>query len=256
MSTPEGAAPTRPPVPPRVNGSHDIGGAAELGPVPVHEDGLVFPEPWEGVVMGMSLGGAVSGVYAIDQHRAAVGRIHPALYMATTYYEQWLYALETCLVGAGVVTREEIENRVTSVAENPDLPLPENDNPELTERMKMVIAHGIPEWDLDTEPVFSPGDRVRAKVVRVDSAGHTRMPGYAQGRTGVVEEVFPPEPRSNPVDAGGERPIEHVYRVCFKASDIWPDADPEDSVRVELWESYLETAGGNSPSESREEEVR
>lgn len=229
---------------PRVNGSHDVGGAAELGPVPVHEDGAVFPEEWEGLVMAMSLGGVVAGVFQRDQHRAAVGNIHPALYMATTYYEQWLYALETCLVQVGLVTRDEIEERVTAVAENPDLPLPENDKPELAEVMKMAIAHGIPECEIEEEPVFSPGDRVRAKIERVEPLGHTRMPAYAQGQVGVIEAVFPPQPGANPVDAGGEVPIEHVYRVCFRAGDIWPDADPSDSVRVELWEGHLEPADG------------
>lgn len=231
-----------PPVVPRINGPYDVGGAAELGPVPIHEDGAVFHEPWEGHVMAMSLGGVVSGVYRVDQHRAALNTVHPTLYMQTTYYEQWIHALETCLIRAGVVTRDEIESRVVAVAETPDFPMPDNDNPELTERMKMVIAHGIPEWELDEQPAFSPGDRVRSKIVRVGQLGHTRMPAYAQGRIGVVEEVFPPQPSSNPVDAGGEVPIEHVYRVGFRAQDLWPEADPNDSVKVELWEGHLEPA--------------
>jgi len=231
---------SEPPLLPRVNGSHDVGGAAELGPVPVHEDGPVFPEEWEGLVMAMSLGGAISGVYRIDQHRAAVGGIHPALYMATTYYEQWLYALETCLLRAGVVTRDEIESRVTEVAEDPEMELPAGENPELVERLKMVIAHGIPVWELEQEPIYSAGDRVRSQVVKVEPLGHTRMPGYAHGRVGVIEEVFPPQPKGNPVDAGAETPIEHVYRVCFRATDLWSGANPNDSVRVELWEGDLE----------------
>ncbi len=248
--------PGLPPVLPRVNGCYDVGGAAELGPVPVHEDGgPVFREPWEGLVMGMSLGGAISRVYAIDQHRAACGALHPAIYLATSYYEQWLYAVETCLVQAGVVTQDELERRFTEVAENPDLPLPENDNPELTEAMKMVIAHGIPGWELDTEPAFAVGDAVRAKVVRVEQwTGHTRMPAYVQGRVGVIEEVLWPEPLSNPVDAGGEHPIEQVYAVSFRASEIWPDANPNDTVRIQLWESHLEAAGAGPAAEQREEE--
>lgn len=250
----EQAKSTLPPVLPRVNGSYDVGGAAELGPVPVHGDRPVFPEAWEGLVMAMSLGGAVSGVYAIDQHRAAAGAIHPALYLATTYYEQWMYALETCLIGAGVVSYDEIERRVTEVAEDPDLPLPDNDDPELSERMKWVIAHGIPVWDLDTEPIFAVGDAVRAKAVRIEQwSGHTRMPAYVMGHVGVIEEVLWPEPLSNPVDAGGERPIEHVYAVCFKASDIWPEANPNDTVRIQLWESHLERADGASAPAPREE---
>jgi nitrile hydratase beta subunit len=250
----EQAKPDQPPMLPLVNGCYDIGGAAELGPVPVDDDGAVFREPWEGLVMGMSLGGVASGAFTRDQHRAAGGAIHPALYLAASHYEWWMYSLETILVRAGLVSRNEIESRVAEVTENPDLPLPDNDNAELTERIKMVIAHGIPGWELDTEPIFAAGDTVRAKVVRVEHwTGTTRMPAFVQGREGVIEAVLWPEPLSNPVDAGGDQPVEHLYAVRFQASDLWPDANPNDTIRIQLWESHLEPAGGASAAEPREE---
>lgn len=252
---PEHASLDSPALPPFVNGAYDIGGAAGLGPVLVDEDDAAFPEPWEGLVMAMSLGGAASGIFNRDQHRAASGAIHPALYLMSSHYEWWMHSLETCLVRAGFLSRDEIEKRVTEVAENPDLPLPDHDNPELAERIKMLIAHGFPGWELDAEPKFAAGDAVRAKVVRIEQwTGHTRMPGFVQGHEGLIEAVLWPEPHSNPVDAGTEEPVEHVYAVCFKASDVWPDANPNDTVRLQLWESHLEPAGKASAAQPREED--
>ena len=40
----------------------------------------------------------------------------------------------------------------------------------------------------------------------------------------------------------GENP-QWLYTVCFNACDLWgPDADPNLSVSVDAWESYLEPA--------------
>ena len=39
----------------------------------------------------------------------------------------------------------------------------------------------------------------------------------------------------------GENP-EHVYAVGFRARDLWPDAEEDATVHVDLWESYLEEA--------------
>lgn len=247
------AASTAPPGP-RANGSHDIGGAAELGPVPVDRDGPAFEEPWEGVVMALSLGAVVGGVFAVDQHRAAVGGIHPALYMSTEYFEQWLYALERCLVAAGKLEADEIEARVTAVAEDPDLDLPSGENEELETRMRMLLAHGIPEAQLDREPAFAPGDEVTTRVIRTDPGrGHTRMPAYAQAKRGVVGAVYPPQPLADAIVAGEGMRLEYVYSVRFSARDLWPDAEPGNTVGVDLWETYMEPAGEGSAANEQEE---
>jgi hypothetical protein len=40
---------------------------------------------------------------------------------------------------------------------------------------------------------------------------------------------------------GGERRKEHTYHVEFLAQDLWPDEGAvNDSVVVDLWDSYLE----------------
>ena len=56
--------------------------------------------------------------------------------------------------------------------------------------------------------------------------------------TGVVERV---QCEDALPDAAGDGRVEPVYSVAFRSSHLWPDrAEPEFTVLVDLWESYLE----------------
>jgi nitrile hydratase len=88
---------------------------------------------------------------------------------------------------------------------------------------------------------FAPGAAV---VTRVDApAGHTRLPRYARGKQGVVERlhgthVFP----DTNAHGLGESP-QPLYSVRFLARDLWGEAaEPNQSVNIDLWQSYLEAA--------------
>jgi nitrile hydratase len=81
---------------------------------------------------------------------------------------------------------------------------------------------------------------VRGRVLPEER--HARIPGFAQGREGIVEtvnEAFP-FPDSNR-RGEGENP-EHVYTVVFAAGDLWGSTEARSTVSVDLWESYLEPA--------------
>jgi nitrile hydratase subunit beta len=83
----------------------------------------------------------------------------------------------------------------------------------------------------------APGCTVRT---RPQSPGHTRLPGYAAAREGVVHAVrgrFPlPDERARGV-ASTPRPL---YSVRFDARTLWgADAEP-GTVFVDLFEDYLE----------------
>jgi len=73
--------------------------------------------------------------------------------------------------------------------------------------------------------------------------GHTRLPRYARGKTGTVARdrgvfVFP----DSNAHFLGERP-QHVYSVRVAARDLWGEqAAAKDSVCVDLWDDYLESA--------------
>jgi nitrile hydratase len=72
---------------------------------------------------------------------------------------------------------------------------------------------------------------------------HTRLPRYVRGRAGTIKSlhgchVFPD---TNALGRG-ENP-QWLYTTRFNARDLWgPDADPNLSVSVDAWESYLEPA--------------
>jgi hypothetical protein len=94
------------------------------------------------------------------------------------------------------------------------------------------------------EPVparFKAGDRVVAR--NMHPVGHTRIPRYVRGRHGVVERdygvfVFP----DTNAELAGVKP-QHVYSVRFTARELWGDGAPaNDSVRLDLWDDYLDPA--------------
>jgi nitrile hydratase beta subunit len=230
-----------------VNGAHDLGGSKGLGPVPVEASEGGFHEPWESRVVGAIIGAIAKGAFNVDEMRAHIEELHPIVYLDTPYFEKWLYALERGLVDGGVLSRDEIVERHQQIAEDPGAPLPKRQDDELRESMRRLIEQGAPiTRELDRAPAFARGDRVRTRVIRIERNGeqHTRLPGYAQGKEGVIELVLPamPLPDAN-VSGDGERP-EYVYAVRFAARDLWPDADERSSVCADLWESYLERSDG------------
>jgi nitrile hydratase len=88
---------------------------------------------------------------------------------------------------------------------------------------------------------FAVGAPVRAR--NVHPAGHTRLPRYVRGRQGVVERVHPacifPDTHAH----GGNEDPQHLYTVRFAAVELWgPEAEPATSVRLDLFEPYLEPA--------------
>ncbi len=83
---------------------------------------------------------------------------------------------------------------------------------------------------------FGPGDRVRTRTV--DPAGHTRLPGYARGATGVVVELAGRHPLADDRARGLDVPAQPVYHVRFAARDLFGDGD--HTVTVELWHDHLE----------------
>ena len=71
--------------------------------------------------------------------------------------------------------------------------------------------------------------------------GHTRLPRYAQGRSGEImavhgAHVFP----DSSAHGLGDDP-KWLYTVRFTARELWGH-DNKDHVMIDLWEPYLEPA--------------
>jgi Nitrile hydratase beta subunit len=69
-------------------------------------------EDWE--VLTDSLVGALSGhrVMDVDELRRGIESMPPEAYEAASYYERWLYSVETILTEKGVLEPGELDRRV------------------------------------------------------------------------------------------------------------------------------------------------
>ena len=93
---------------------------------------------------------------------------------------------------------------------------------------------------------FQPGDRVRVR--RAYPPGHVRMPWYIRGHAGVIERLCGAYP--NPEELAYARsglPAQPLYRVRFLQREVWPDYSgrPDDTVDIEIYQHWLESAEGN-----------
>jgi nitrile hydratase beta subunit len=226
------------------NAANDIGGTVGLGPVPMETDEPGWRSAWERRAFGASVAAVIKGMLIPPTQRAAFEALHPVTYLSMTFYERWLYALEQCAVTTGVLTREEIEARVVDTLEDPDAPMPQDRNPEILEGVRGFLDVGMPlgPEQLSQPPRFARGDIVRTKRIELEAPGwpHTRMPGYAQERVGVIEFVHRPMLLEDILVASGEIHYEYVYAVRLRTREVWPDAGERYTNFIDLWESYLE----------------
>jgi nitrile hydratase len=165
----------------------------------------------------------------------------PAEYLATTYYEHWLFGLERLLVEHGLVAPDDLARaqRGELAPGGPATPREGALRPEGVQRM--LRNRRAARLDDPVPPRFQVGQAVRAR--NIHPLGHTRLPRYARGRRGLVAIdhgvfIFP----DTHAAGEGTRP-QHVYSVRFTAQELWgPDASPRDSVHVDLWDDYLEAS--------------
>jgi nitrile hydratase beta subunit len=225
-----------------VNGIHDMGGMQGFGPVPREENEPVFHADWEKVILTVSRLRGALGLWALDEQRHGTERMDPRAYLTSSYYERWLASDELLLVEKGILTPEEIEERVAYYLAHPDEEVPRKENPELADRVVgSLYARAGFKREATSPPRFAVGDRV---VTRRDQPlGHTRLPRYARGRVGVIDRVHGTYVFPDSIVAGeGENP-QPLYSVRFEARELWGDsAEPGGGVYIDLWESYLAPA--------------
>lgn len=83
----------------RVN---DVGGQTGFGPVVREENEPVFHADWEARVYALNTALVRRGLYTLDEFRDAIERMPPQEYLAASYYERWLHAIETLTAERGV----------------------------------------------------------------------------------------------------------------------------------------------------------
>jgi nitrile hydratase len=179
-----------------------------FGPVPIEVDEPVYHEAWEGRVAAITRRMVANST--VDRFRYTIEQMPPADYLASRYYERWLWAAERLA-----------------------------DEPDIIEGMAAPPTPS-PEGEPASAPRFAAGQRVR--VGNPVTAGHTRVPRYIRTRQGTVVSgsgVWPHPTESAATGRYGA--TEHVYAVAFDGRDLFgPGAD--HVVVVDVWERDLEEA--------------
>jgi nitrile hydratase beta subunit len=216
-----------------VNGVHDMGGMANLGEMVIEPDEPVFHHPWEGRVHAMTVASPTRTNIDAGRHQREL--IPGPEYLAMSSYEKWFRSLTELVVARGLATRAEIiDGHAAPGFELATPVLAAEDVGDRLSRRGSYLRDG-------PSPQFAEGDTVRAR--NLNPPGHTRLPRYVRGRLGMIvarrgAHVFP----DSHAHGKGEDP-RPLYTVRFTARELWgPDANPRDSVCLDLWEPYLERA--------------
>ena len=219
-----------------MNGIHDMGGMQDMGPIQVEKNEPVFHADWEGRIY--AIGRAIRNArLSIDVSRHETELIPPADYLRMSYYERTLTSRVESLVRLGIVTREEIESG--RAAPDSQKAIPALSAARAAETA--VIRGNFSRPESKAVARFKVGQRVRAR--NINPVGHTRLPRYARGKTGVVARhhgifIFP----DTNAQLQGEQP-QHLYSIRFAARELWGEtASSHDSVYIDMWDSYLEHA--------------
>jgi nitrile hydratase len=224
-----------------MNGMHDLGGMHGFGPVVAEPDEPVFHADWERRAFGLTLAMGAWRRWNLDMSRSEREQMPPADYLATSYYEHWLFGLLRQLIKHGFVSPDELSRAQPGEAA-PGGPVAIQDGalrPGGVPRMlQNRLAARLPD---PVPPKFRVGQAVVAH--NLHPTGHTRVPRYVRGRRGEIAIdhgvfIFP----DTHAAGEGQKP-QHVYSVRFAAQELWgPSASPRDSVHVDLWDDYLEAA--------------
>lgn len=225
-----------------MNGIHDMGGLHGFGKVEIEPNEPVFHSRWEGRVYALTQVLDTKGIYNLDEHRHEIELMDAAAYLTDGYYGRWLFAMESILTRKGIISRDEVDQRVHALETGkPSNPVGTNDrNWPLPDDQK--IAWGAWRKDVPVSPKFQIGDRVTVK--NHQPAGHTRLTHFVRNKTGVVTIVNAqawvlPDTRAH---NAGEN-LQPVYNVTFSSDEIWGDAaEPNVEIKVDLSEDYLERA--------------
>ncbi|MFV0295977.1 MAG: SH3-like domain-containing protein [Hyphomicrobiaceae bacterium] len=92
------------------------------------------------------------------------------------------------------------------------------------------------------KPRFPVGTEIR--IANHPVTGHCRTPHYLRGRSGVVVGIQGAHP--DPVRLAYHKPglpLEYVYKVRFRQTDLWPRyaGDADDHLEADISEGWLET---------------
>jgi nitrile hydratase len=211
----------------------DLGGQLLPGAIVPEPEGELFHADWEPRALALTLAMGATGEWNIDVSRSVRETLPD--YASLSYYEIWFEALLKLLAERGLVQPDEAE---AGQALHPARAL---QRVLAADAVPAVLARGAPTERGTTRAArFAPGQRVRLRADTVPH--HTRLPGYARGRVGVVERLHGMHVFADShAQRLGEAP-EWLYTVVFDGSELWGDNGATQRVSIDAWEPYLQAA--------------
>ncbi|WP_434052653.1 MAG: nitrile hydratase subunit beta [Roseibium sp.] len=219
-----------------MNGAQDLGGQMGFGPLELEDNEPNFHAKWEERAFALTLAMGATGTWNIDSSRFARESLPPPVYLTSSYYKIWTLGLEKLLVDNSLVSPEELN------AGKPLEPSQPLKRVLKAENVAATLQKGGPADRPETQPArYKLGDKVRTR--RINPEHHTRLPRYARDAVGTVEAVHGVHVFPDANARGlGEQPT-WLYGIVFKGTDIWgADSDPALTLRLDLWEPYLDLA--------------
>ena len=225
-----------------MNGVHDMGGMHGFGPIDIEVDEPIFHDEWEGRVYGMVTSiREEHDVYGPYGSRHYIENLPPAQYLASSYYEKWMLALEAALVSKGLLTTEELDARTRQLSDDPSAEIARRDDPDLAERVRQRIYKPQPlKQQAASPPRFAVGDAIAVRNIHPE--GHTRLPRYVRGKRGVIARIYGAQGFQDELTVADNSP-QHVYSVVFEASELWGgNAEPNQLLYIDMWECWMEAS--------------
>jgi nitrile hydratase subunit beta len=210
----------------------DLGGQDGHGAVHPEPEGELFHAAWEPRVLALTLAMGTAGLWNIDTTRAARETLPD--YRELSYYQIWLAGLEKLLLQSGAVRADEIaQGRLIEPAVPTRAVLRAG-------QVAAVLARGAPTARPPVSPArYSPGQWVRTSAAAPQH--HTRLPGYARGKRGIIERIHGAHVFADAHAQGlGEQP-QWLYTVAFDERELWDANAPrqQSTVSIDAWEPYL-----------------
>src|SRR5512132_3568344 len=168
-----------------------------FGPVEVEPDEPTFHDEWEARMFAVAGGALGAGGFNSPMFRHAIERMDPGHYLTSSYFEHWLTAVATLLVEEGMISRDDLDARVSA------FPL---------SRPPTVDADDVDAASSREEPRFAVGDAVRVRDL------------HFGGRSGVVARIDGAAPIPEMEAHRRERVLDTTYGVRFEAAELWSDA--------------------------------
>ncbi len=214
-----------------MDGIHDLGGKQGYGKIDVDEAEQAFHARYEGVGWTINQTTRAPGM-SIDWWRHIRELTPPVDYLTRPYFDQWAMTQLIAMIDTGQLNLDEVlSGDITPLHASPP-------GMSIADVHRATQKAGVRfDRDVEQSPKFSVGDQITTRCYSV--SGHTRLPGYAQGKIGIIHErhgahLFPD------ACAQGDERAEHLYSVKFNSQTLWPeDKQTNNWIYIDLWESYF-----------------